>query len=326
MLSRKKVVFEQGKKLAIIFLAPDYGNMGDIAICYAQKKMLQNVLGDKYEVIEISVGEVYKTYNFIKKHVKEDTIITLIGGGNNGDLYTYIEERRIFLLKKFRNNKIISFPQTVCYKEENKEFYKKKFIKAANRCKNLTVVARERGSYETYKEFLKCNVLLCPDIVFSLETDFQNSRQGVQAIFRDDKEKSVSDTDKKKVIGILEDMNFEIFNKDTCDDDFANDKETKLAEFIEEMSTKKLVVTDRLHGMILAYITKTPCIVFENSNHKIRSTYETWLESKKEILLINEFNSDEINKFIEQLENETTYLSMNEKYTELKKAIKEGCV
>ena len=119
-------------------------------------------------------------------------------------------------------------------------------------------------------------------------------------------------------------QNFKIFNKDTCDDDFENDKETKLAEFMEEMSTKKLVVTDRLHGMILAYITKTPCIVFENSNHKIRSTYETWLKSKKEILLINKFNSDEINKFIEQLENEMTYLSMDEKYTELKKAIKEG--
>lgn len=326
MFSRKKVLLETGKKLAIIFLAPDYGNMGDIAICSAQKKMLQDVLGEEYQVVEISVGDVYKTYNYIQKHVKKDSVITLIGGGNNGDLYTYIEERRIFLLRKFKKNKIISFPQTVCYKEKNKEFYKKKFVRAANACENLTIIAREQESFEIYKSMLKCDVLLCPDIVFSLNCDFQKRRQGVQFIFRDDKEKSVSNKDKENVIEIFKKMNYKVFYQDTCDNGFANDKEIKLKSFMNEMSNKKIVVTDRLHGMILAYITKTPCIVFENNNHKIKSTYETWLKSKKEILLIDNVNYDEIEKFIKQVDDKMSFEPLNEKYKELKRIIKEGCI
>ena len=41
-------------------------------------------------------------------------------------------------------------------------------------------------------------------------------------------------------------------------------------------ASSKLVITDRLHGMIFAAITGTPCIVFSNYNHKVRGTYE-WI-------------------------------------------------
>ena len=37
----------------------------------------------------------------------------------------------------------------------------------------------------------------------------------------------------------------------------------------------KVVITDRLHGMIFAAITSTPCIALGNYNHKIKSCSET---------------------------------------------------
>ena len=53
----------------------------------------------------------------------------------------------------------------------------------------------------------------------------------------------------------------------------------KLEEKIEEMLKKyrkcQLVITDRLHGMIFATITSTPCIALGNYNHKIKSCSET---------------------------------------------------
>ena len=38
-----------------------------------------------------------------------------------------------------------------------------------------------------------------------------------------------------------------------------------------------MVVTDRLHGMVFAAISGTPCIVFSNYNHKVQGTYE-WIK------------------------------------------------
>ena len=45
---------------------------------------------------------------------------------------------------------------------------------------------------------------------------------------------------------------------------------------LEELASARLVITDRLHGMVFAAITGTPCIVFSNYNHKVKGTYE-WI-------------------------------------------------
>ena len=41
---RKKVFLEDNKKRVFVFLAADYGNIGDIAITYAQKEFLKEIL------------------------------------------------------------------------------------------------------------------------------------------------------------------------------------------------------------------------------------------------------------------------------------------
>lgn len=46
---------------------------------------------------------------------------------------------------------------------------------------------------------------------------------------------------------------------------------------MQEFASAKLVITDRLHGMIFAALTQTPCIVLGNYNHKVKGTYE-WLQ------------------------------------------------
>jgi len=38
---------------------------------------------------------------------------------------------------------------------------------------------------------------------------------------------------------------------------------------LEEFGTKRLILTDRLHGAIFAYITDTPCIAYPNANGKV---------------------------------------------------------
>jgi pyruvyl transferase EpsI len=55
------------------------------------------------------------------------------------------------------------------------------------------------------------------------------------------------------------------------------ERDTILDAKLDEFKQAALVVTDRLHGMVFAAITATPCIVLPNSYHKIKGLYDDWL-------------------------------------------------
>jgi len=46
---------------------------------------------------------------------------------------------------------------------------------------------------------------------------------------------------------------------------------------LNDFSSSKLVVTDRLHGMVFSAITETPCIVINSLSPKVEGCYE-WLK------------------------------------------------
>jgi len=47
------------------------------------------------------------------------------------------------------------------------------------------------------------------------------------------------------------------------------------------------VLTDRLHGMVFAAITATPCIVIKSKSHKLQGCYK-WIEHLEYVKFINE--------------------------------------
>ena len=58
---------------------------------------------------------------------------------------------------------------------------------------------------------------------------------------------------------------------------------------LREFAASELVITDRLHGMIFAAVTETPCIVLNSRSHKIRGCYE-WLKKLGYIRFLNDIN------------------------------------
>lgn len=297
------------KKQAYVMLAANYDNLGDIAITKAQEEFLKKNLPEDYEIITVPFDKTYQSYLFIKKHANDDTIITLIGGGNSGTLYEFIEEPRRFILRYLKKYKIVSFPQSVKY--ENK-IYQREFIRLCEKCDKLTLVARERISYNFYKKILKdkVEILLTPDIVFTLEGNNVNKRSGVTFIFRNDKEKSLDNKKEQNIISQCKKCIGESSFDDTCDVSIIGNGYAELKEFCSRISSRELVITDRLHGMILSYVEGTPCIVFDNNNHKISSTYETWLKGQSLIIMYNDIQN--VEKFIlEKKEGEKKDLTKN---------------
>lgn len=299
-LKREKIELKK-KKQAYVMLAANYNNLGDIAITKSQEEFLKKNLPKDYEVIVIPFNETYKKALSIKQNKNDKTIITLIGGGNSGTLYEFIEEYRRFILKFFKNFKIISFPQSVFFDSEDKT-YKKEFVKLCKNCKNLTLIARERRSYEIYKSLnlSKTRILLVPDIVFTLDIPkIKENRKGISYIFRNDKEKEINQKVENEIIEVSKKYYSEYSFNDTCDINIKGNGYKELEKFITSLMRKELVVTDRLHGMILSYITDTPCISLDNNNHKIESTYKTWLSSQNLVYMSDD--SCEVINFIKKI-------------------------
>lgn len=111
---------EQLKNTKKIFLClvPHHGNLGDQAIIYATKIFLKDNFSE-YKLIEIEGCKTYDYARAMKKILNRDDLLFLPGGGNMGDLYIVEEEPRRFIIDKYRDNNIISMPQTINFTNSN---------------------------------------------------------------------------------------------------------------------------------------------------------------------------------------------------------------
>lgn len=302
LLKRKKLELKSLDNAALVMLAADYNNLGDIAITYAQKSFLRNVYKDK-DIIEIPVNDTVKVYLDMKKKITPNTIITIIGGGNTGDKYELIERYRRFIIRHFKTNKIIIFPQTINFsKTKYGNCSLNKSIRDYSKNSKLLICARESKSESIYKKLFRNQIMLIPDIVFSLSFKHSKKRSGVLFLMRNDGEKNIKDSDEQELVKAVSKKHNNIFISDTCVKNFEYKDRTKLMfKKIYEISSKKVIITDRLHGMIFSYITNTPCIVLQNNNHKILMTYNDWLSNCNYIKLIQEYNLEKILKTLDSL-------------------------
>ena len=283
---------------------PHHGNLGDNAIALAEENIIETYFSE-YEKYVVPEKKLEQCAERVKDYVNDDDIILLHGGGNIGDTYITPEAGRRKVIQTFPNNKIIIFPQTAYFSdteegrkvlEESKKIY--------NNHRNLVILARERKSYHLMKkEFYNAKVYLTPDIVMTMKESSNKERKGALLLFRTDKEKTLPDeqierikTLAEKEFGsyVLSDMN--IWNTITNNIAY-NKREKHLNDKFSQLQSSQIAITDRLHGMIFAAITETPCIVFSNFNHKIIESYE-WLKNLNYIKYC-----DDINK-IEDLMNE----------------------
>lgn len=313
------------KNQCYIFLAADYGNLGDVAITYAQTKFLQEY--SNYQVIEIPISKSLEGLWFVKRNIKKGDLITTVGGGNLGDMYDQIEYIRQLVVAFFPNNKIISFPQTFDFAETLSGVKAlKKAQKVYNKHKDVHFIAREQTSFALMKKYFnKTKVYLTPDIVISLDKSSpQKLRKGAVICMRKDQEKMLSEKQNTFVLKQIENRFDEILYYDTHinkDNLSVEERVAELNKIWDVFRGAELVVTDRLHGMIFCYITNTPCLVFQNNNHKVRETYD-WIKGNNNINLIKDFSEERIHDFFKKdTFDDGSLIEVMEQYKPLKKLL-----
>ncbi len=280
-----------GDKHFFIFGTPNHGNLGDSAISFAQEDFLKSLYPD-YKTCFIDETAYWKYKNALKNKISKNDILTFVGGGNMGSLYPYSEDLRRDVIKTFPDNIKVIFPQTIYFFQDVFGRYDKmKMEKLYNKDKNIYLFAREEYSFEIMKKIFGADrVFLVPDIVLSLKSLLpeEGERKGALTCFRADEETKLT-ADEKAIInnklyeafGILE-------STDTVVPYYNGVEESReeVRKKLEQFSKAEIVVTDRLHGMVFAAITKTPCIALSNYNKKVLGVYK-WISELSYIKYID---------------------------------------
>ena len=276
-------IYHKSRNKQRIFLVgtPLHQNLGDQAITVAEFAFFKKYFPEYY-VIEIPSPLYMKNKPYLIEYVKPDDIFFCNGGGNLGNVYMDEERLRRDVIATFLNNRIIILPQTMYF--THTEEGKKEIVISRDIYKlhdKLTIIAREKVTYNLMKAvFTNNTLLLIPDIVMTLDIPNKNKkRSGALLCLRSDIESALSDVQKQYINDRFKSKSLSVTKIDTVSDRWYLPKERGKAvyEKLEQIGKAKLIITDRLHGMIFAAITSTPCIAIGNYNHKLVASFE-WLK------------------------------------------------
>ena len=83
------------------------------------------------------------------------------------------------------------------------------------------------------------------------------------------------------------------------------------------------MITDRLHGMIYAYLTGTPCIVLDNVSGKVSHVYDLWLYNVPYIKFVADSSNtmEAIKELCGYKGKDFDTITLMEKFEELRKII-----
>ena len=216
-------------------------------------------------------------------------------------------------ISDFQNNRIIIFPQTAYYEGDKKDELIRAFSDKINYHNDILLMVRDKASYNLFKDHItESKIQLCPDIVLSMglegNTYTDQERTGVGICIREDKESINGKRQRDSICSILERKGYSYRFITTFADHnvYPEERENILNEKWKEFASCRIVITDRLHGMIFSAITGTPCIAFDNLSGKVSGGYE-WIKNRDYIVLckdIDDFDkiADNIELFIKSAE------------------------
>ncbi len=282
VLAELLLEFQKLGKKVVLINTPSHDNLGDHAIAYAETAWIKEKTD--YSVIDIT-GDLYRQYHtVIHKFIKEEDIIAISGGGYIGNLWECEEQLVEQVILEYPNNAIRVFPQSV-YFTDNKEGTRAltKAQEIFQKHQNLVLFAREEFSYLFLKEnFPKCQIDFAMDMAFYLQkqTNFfyhkAQNRKGIAICLKSDKESIFSEQEKEEMNKITKKQGEKLIFTDTVMG-YPIDKwqrSLELSRKLEEFSGYKLIITDRLHGVIFSVLTQTPCIIWRGVSYKNKGIYQ----------------------------------------------------
>ena len=271
-----KRAFQENPRTVLLVMTPEHGNLGDHAIAEAIFVRSLDIAW-----IEVTDRQLMQMRQQKILGIMNGYPILICGGGNLGTLWMNLETLMREIIQRNPKSHISILPNTIYYEKSpwgEEELEKAK--KVYNGHKNLRMYAREKTSFDFMKPIFR-DVRLVPDMVLSMKPGEKGQeRKGCVLCLRSDLERTRTDEQEQ----IIKRQAGSLFGDQVAQSDMVvprnialADREAMVVRKLEEFSAAKLVITDRLHGMIFCAITGTPCIVVNSKSPKVRGCYE-WIK------------------------------------------------
>lgn len=269
---------------------PAHSNVGDSAIWLGALAALR-VLGAPTPVYTCDAA----TYDraTLARAIGDGTIF-FTGGGSFGDLWERHLRLRERVVADFPRNRIVQLPESVHFQREESLTRAQAVWNAHER---VTILVRDTASLAFMQREFTTPVQLAPDLAFALGPLPRGSAptRDVLWLKRDDKEDSFpTHRPAESVDWIAEPITPLIKWSDRLRDEAARRPwlapiaraslpqtyvplaQRRLARGVSLLSRGRVVVTDRLHGHILALLLGIPHVVLDNSYGKLHHFIRTW--------------------------------------------------
>lgn len=291
----EKVFAQRGDKNIILINTHEYINIGDHLITEATYALLQAYYPD-YTILEITANHFALEREMLKGCIQKGDVLVIVGGGYLGSLWLTNGEHNVqAIVKDYPNNRIVVFPQSMYY-EDNDEGARELITarEIYSKHNNLHIVLRDERSYFFATKMMPSNVknYYFPDTALCYPYENASERKKVALCIRQDKE-SVIDKGivTEKVISLAcrlgtEAVATDMMSPEVYPIEYRNEV---VACKLEEFSEYKLVVTDRLHCMIMCAITGTPCVAIDNVSGKVSGVYK-WIEKLSYIRIMEDLS------------------------------------
>ncbi len=282
----------ENKARIFIFNKPEHGNLGDQAIGMAQRQLLKKY--DKnYMVIELATEECNLMHDVIKDVLRDDDVLIIYDGGFIGTLWEVEHESVVKALTIGKNNLVILLPHVIYFNDTN---YGKKlteeFKTLIHSMDKLHLFLRDQKTYDfviNTLKFDKNRSYIAPDLVAMLKVDLEEvERKGVLFCLRTDREK-IENKNLKELESYIVKNNYDVTYTNTVIKNHLDEdtREPYVIDLLKVFKQHKLLVTDRLHGMLFGLITGTPCIAFDNVSKKVSGVYNLYLKDLPTVYFYN---------------------------------------
>lgn len=286
-------------KYAFLFDMANFENKGDPAINMGELYLL------RYMNVEVLYNCHYsnctdkgfaKAKKIADQFSKNDVIILCSGGGNMGG-YPINDHLRYKVFKHFPDHKIIVFPQSTWFHDPKHFTFAQKVYSSH---KDLTILLRDRVSLEfVRKNFPKPKTYLSPDVaLFTGHVErFMPPVYDIIWLRRSDGEST-----QYKLPPLPQNLSMMISDwwlfktpvgKNVMENTFLYT--TTGFMFIQR---GRVLITDRLHGHILAVLLNIPHVIIDNKIKKISNFRNSWTAGL-EIVRVATDPADAISKAIE---------------------------
>lgn len=284
----------------VLWDVPYYNNIGDVLIWEGERSFLKE---SKHQCLDFASAG---TCRFPK--LSPDAVILLGGGGNFGDLWRWFQEFRLEVIRRYPENRIIIFPQSVYYDDVGVMQSDAELMSCHQK---LIICAREQQSYGLLKANFRNEIIFVPDMAFCIPLEDLRrwaikGHGRVLYLKRMDKElaedwvfpagaevRDWPSMEKKplplffleKGLGLkrhLEKYKLNFLSVwltgwiDWYADRVVRPHLVKMG--VKFLSGYKYVYTTRLHVMILSVLLGKECEFLDNSYGKNSAFYDTWLK------------------------------------------------